>query len=226
MKEEKKSNTIFKSIKTRLTAIFVVTIMLISITSIFVLITSRDLIAKMDDMFSVYVEVKEFMGSMENVDSNLTKYLSLDDSDSLLNYYKYREILIDKSQSTFNATEGIYSQDDLINRDIASMVDSYLSETEAAVTAKVLDDADEYIARYVKASEIKEYINTYVDRLNLSKLDVNTTQYLQMSDNINYMQITNIALIISVIGMNILVIFRMTIDMTKPIDKLAKSAVP
>lgn len=207
-----------------MTAIFVVTIMLISITSIFILITSRDLLEKMDDMFSVYVEMGEFMDSMENVDSNMTKYLTLDDSDSLLNYYKFREIFIEKSYSMFNTSNGIYSQNDLINRDIASMVDSYLSETDAAVMAKGMDDADEYIKRYAKASEIKEYIDTYADRLNLNKLDANTTQYLQMSDNINYLQITNIALIISVIGMNILVVFRMTLDMTKPIDKLAKSA--
>jgi Putative regulator of cell autolysis len=224
MKNEKVRNPIFKSIISRMTAIFVVTIMLISITSFFVLITSRDLITKMDDMFSVYVEMEEFMGYLENVDSNLTKYLSMDDSDSLLNYYKYKDIFLEKTQRMFNASHGIYSQEDLINKDIAYMVESYLSETDAAVMAKGWDDADEYIARYAKASEIKEYINTYADRLNLSKLDVNTAQYLHMSDDINKLQVTNIILIVSVIGMNILVVFRMTFDMTRPIVSLAKSA--
>ncbi len=223
-KRQKPRNPLFKSIKSRMTAIFVVTIMLISVTSVFILITSRGLIVKMDDMFSVYVEMKEFLDCMEDVDSNLTKYLSLDDSDSMLNYYKYKDQFLDKTQSMFNSSNGIYSQNDLINRDIASMVESYLSETDAAVMAKGLDNADEYILRYAKASEIKQYINTYADRLNLSKLKVNTTQYLHMSDYINNLQIANIALIVAVIGMNILVLSRMTYNMTRPIVKIAKLA--
>ena len=224
MKRKKERRPVFKSIKTRMTAIFVVTILLISITNIFILITSRDLIQKMDDMFSVNVEMEEFLESMKSVDSNLTKYLVMDDSDSLLNYYKYKDIFLEKSQAMFDASDGIYSQNDLIKKDISYMVVSYLSETETAVQAKGMDDADEYIARFAKASEIEEYINTYADRLNLSKLDVNTTQYLKMADDINNLQTTNIVLIVSVIGMSILIIFRMTYNMTKPIDKLAKSA--
>jgi len=215
---------ILKSIRTRMTMIFVVTTILISITSIFILITSRDLIEKMDEMFSANVQMEEFISQMDVVDSNLTKYLVMDDSDSLLNYYKYKETFSEKAQDMFDASQGIYTQDDLIYKDIVYMVDSYLKQADEAVMAKGLDDADEYIARFAEASEIKEYINTYADRLNLNKLDVNTTQYLLMADDISRLQTTNIILIISVICMNVLVIFRVTYDMTKPIVKLAKSA--
>jgi sensor histidine kinase YesM len=223
-KIKKERRPIIRSIKTRMIAIFVLTIVLISTTSVFILITSRDLTRKMDDMFSVNVEIQEFMDTMESVDSNLTKYLVMDDSDSLLNYYKYKDIFLEKSRAMFDPSDGIYSQNDLIKKDIAYMVDSYLEETDAAVLAKGTDDADQYIARFAKASEVKEYIITWADRLNLNKLDVNTAQYLKMSGDINNLQTTNIVLIVAVIGMNILVIFRMTYDMTKPIDKLAKSA--
>jgi sensor histidine kinase YesM len=207
-----------------MTLIFVVTTVLISLTSIFILITSRDLIEKMDEMFSANVEMEEFIGQMDFVNTNLTKYLVMDDSDSLLNYYKGKEVFAEKAQDMFDASQGIYTQDDLIYKDIVYMVDSYLKQADAAAVAKGMDDADEYIARYAEASEIKEYISTYADRLNLNKLDVNTSQYLLMADDITRLQTTNIVLIISVICMNILVIFRVTYDMTNPIVKLAKSA--
>ena len=222
--EKKRGKKIFNSIRARMIAVFVGTTILISITSVFILISSKDLIEKMDGMFSANVEMEEFINQLNVVDTNLNKYLVTDDSDSLLNYYKYKETFSEKAASMFDASQGIYSQDDLIYKDIVYMVDSYLMQADAAVVAKGLDEADEYIARFAEASEIKEYINTYADRLNLSKMDVNTAQYLQMSGDINRLQTTNILLIISVIAMNIMVIFRMTYGMTRPIIKLAKSA--
>ena len=224
MKKRKISKTLFKSLKTRMTAVFVITTLLMSITSIFILITSKDLLEKMDDMFSANVEMEEFLSLMNNVGSNLTNYMVMDDSDSLLNYYKYKDNFSEKAQNMFDASQGIYSQDDLIYKDIVYMVASYLEETDAAAEAKRLDNADEYIARYAKANEIAGYINTYSDRLSLSKMDLNTIQYLEMSDDLNKLQITNIVLIISVICMNILVVSHMTYNMNKPIVTLAKSA--
>ncbi len=214
----------FKSIRTRMTAVFVITTLLMSTTSIFILITSKDLIEKMDDMYSANVKMEEFLNLMNNVDSNLTKYLVMDDSDSLLNYNRYKDQFGDEAKSMFNASRGIYSQDDLIYKDIVYMVDSYLKETDAAMAAKGLDEADEYIARYANANKIAGYINTYADRLSLSKMDVNTTQYLDMSGDLNWLQMTNIVLIVSVICMNVLVVSYMTFNMSKPIITLAKSA--
>ncbi len=222
--KKKERKIIFRSIRTRMTAVFVATTILISLTSIFILISSRDLIEKMDGMFSANVEMEEFLNDLNVVDTNLTNYLVMDDSDSMLNYYVYKEPFSEKADSMFDASQGIFSQDDLIYKDIGYMVNSYLMEAEAAVVDKGMDDADGYIDHFARASEIKEYINTYAQRLNLSKLDVNTTQYLLMAGDISRLQTTNIVLIISVICMNIMIISRLTIDMTRPIVKLAKSA--
>jgi len=222
MKKERKK--LFQSIRTRMMVVFVTTTLLISVTSMFILISSRDLIEKMDSMFAANVEVEEFISQLNTVDQNLTNYLVMDDSDSLLNYYIYKEAFSEKADSMFDASQGIYSQDDLIYKDIVYMVDSYLEEADAAAIAKGLDDADGYIGHFAQASQIKDYIETYAERLNLSKLSVNTTQYLMMAGDINRLQTTNIVLIISVIFMNALVIFRLTYDMTRPIIKIAKSA--
>jgi sensor histidine kinase YesM len=104
------------------------------------------------------------------------------------------------------------------------MVDSYFKETEAAVMAKRMYKADEYIARYAEANQITGYIRTYADRLNLNILNINTTQYLNMSENLNKLRTANLILIISVILLNVLVISYLTYNMTKPIIKLAHSA--
>jgi len=217
-------NRMFNSIKSRIIAVFVLTMILASAASIFILGLSSNIIEKMDDMFADNVEIKKLLSDMYNVNANLTNYLVTSDSDSLLNYYRYKEIFSEKAQSMFSELHGIYSQNDLIYKDIAYMVDSYFNETEAAVKAKRTDNADEYIARYAEANQITGYIRTYTDRLNLNILNINTTQYLSMSESLNKLRTANLILIISVIMLNVLVLSYLTYNMTKPIIKLAHSA--
>lgn len=214
----------FNSIQTRIIAVFVLTMLLASAASIFILGLSSNIIEKMDDMFADNVKIELFLNDMYEVNTNLTNYLVTSDSDSLINYYRYKEIVSEKAQSMFSELHGIYSQNDLIYKDIAYMVDSYLNETEAAVEAKRVNNADEYIARYAEANRITGYIHTYTDRLNLNILNINTAHYLNMSDNLNKLRTVNLILIISVIMLNVLVISYLTYNMTKPIIKLAHSA--
>lgn len=215
---------IFNSIKSKIIAIFVLTTILTSASGILILGLSSNIIEKMDDMFAVNVEIDEFIHDLYEVNTNLTNYLVTSDSDSLINYYRYKDIFSEKAKSMFYEMHGIYSQNDLIYKDIAYMVDSYFNEAEAAVGAKRTDNADDYISRYTEANRITGYIRTYTDRLNLNILNINTTQYLGMSENLNKLRTTNFILIISVILLNVLVISYLTYNMTKPIIKLAHSA--
>jgi len=215
---------VLHSIKSKIIAVFVLTMILAGSTSIFILGLSSNIIEKMDDMFSDNVEIKNFLSDMYNVNANLTNYLVTNDSDSLVNYYRYKDIFSEKAQNMFREMHGIYSQNDLIYKDIAYMVEAYLCETEAAVTAKRMDYANVYIARYAEANQISGFIRTYADRLSLNILSTNTTQYLDMSENLNNLRTANLILIISVISLNVLVLAYLTYNMTKPIIKLAHSA--
>jgi two-component system sensor histidine kinase YesM len=221
---KKTGKRFFKSIKTRIILIFLLTTILTSVASTFILGLSSNIIEKMDDMFAANVELEEFLNDMHNVNTNLTNYLVTEDSDSQLNYYRYRDVFQEKANKLFDESHGIYSQDDLIYKDIWHMVKSYIVETDLAVQAKGINDANEYIARYTEANQITGYIQTYADRLNLSILDVNTAQYLSMSEDLNNLRTANMMLLISVIGLNIMVISYLVYNMTQPIIKLAHSA--
>lgn len=215
---------LLRSIRTKMIVVFMMTTVLTGITALFIIRTSDNLIQKMDDMFSANVQIEEFVSIMESVNTHLNNYLVTDDSDSVLNYHKQKDIFSAKAKSMFDESRGVYTEDDLIYKDILYMVGSYLDEADAAVEARRMNDADEYIARYVEANRIMGYIKKYADRLNLSNLDVNTQQYLGMSDDLNMLLTTNIILIAAVIVLNSVVIFYVTYNLTNPIKKLAYSA--
>lgn len=212
------------SIRVKMIALFLVSAMLTSLTSLFVLGTLSELVEKTDQMFSANVELDEFLENLNLIDVYLSNYLVTDDSDSVLNYHIQKDLFREQAEKMFEEAQDIYSENDLIYKDILYMVDSYLNEADTAVEARRLNDADEYIARYAEADKIASYIRAYVDRLNLSILNANTSQYLGMSESLDHLLTANLVLIITVICLNIVVIFYMTYNMTKPIIKLADSA--
>jgi sensor histidine kinase YesM len=215
---------LLSSIRTKMIALFLISAMLTSLTSLFVLGTLSELVEKTDQMFSANVELDEFLENLNLIDVYLSNYLVTDDSDSVLNYHIQKDLFREQAETMFKEAQDIYSENDLIYKDILYMVDSYLNEADTAVEARRLNDADEYIARYAEADKIASYIRAYVDRLNLSILNANTSQYLGMSESLDNLLIANLVLIIAVICLNIVVIFYMTYNMTKPIIKLANSA--
>lgn len=221
---EKIRKKYFSKIRTKMLTFFLITSLLTSMTAIFILIILNQLTVNMNDMFSDNIEIKEFLTTMQEVDSNLTNYLVTDDSDSVLNYFKFKELLLVQATNMHDEAQGIYSEDALIYKDIFYMVESYIEETDAAVKARQLDDADEYISRYGEADKIAIYIKSFADKVNLSHLDQNTQQYSGMSKDLNSLLITNIVLIASVISINIILILYLTYNITKPVIKLAVSA--
>lgn len=220
------SRRIFNSIRTRMIFIYVISTILLSITSVFILMTSGNLIEKMDDMFSVNVKLKDFMVQMDVVDGHLTHYLATNSSDSQLNYYREGENLRLRAGQLYDESRGMISgsEDELLFKDIYYMVVSYLEQTDMAVEEKRRNNAEEYIAWFTEASRVAGYIQSYADRLNLSKVSVNTHQYSGMSEYLSWMSNTNMSLLIAVVGLNILVIYNMMLKITRPIDKLAGSA--
>lgn len=214
----------FTSIRKKMIIIFLITTLLTSLTSVFILRTSKNLIDKMDVMFSDNVELEEFLTIMDSVDYNLTNYLITDDSDSILNYHKEKDNFKKYAEAMFKNYRGIYKENELIYKDILYMVDTYLEETDAAVEARRINDADEYIDRYGEANKISGYIQKYVDRLNLSNLNVNTKKYSGMSEDLNKLLFMNMTLIISVIVLNLFIIVYYSYNLTQPIVKLAESA--
>ena len=217
-------NFMISSIRTKMIALFLISALLTSLTSLFVLGTLSELVERTDEMFSANVELNRFLENLDLLDVYLTNYLVTDDSDSVLNYHIQKDLFREQAEKMFEEAQDIYSENDLIYKDILYMVESYLNETDTAAEARRLNDADEYIARYAEADKIASYIRAYVDRLNLSILNANTSQYLGMSEGLEHLLVANLVLILTVICLNIVVIFYMTYNMTKPIIKLANSA--
>jgi sensor histidine kinase YesM len=177
---------------------------------------------KMNTMFMSNVYLNELYSDVSKAEGYLENFLSTKHSDSLREYIRYSNNLRQKTEKIRKEISNIESQ--LLLKDIANMIDTYLIEADAAVNAKRGRDINEYITRYTEANKIAGYINLYINRLNTKQFEENTARYLVILDRLNLIQLLNIIIIADVVVFNIILILWFTFKITKPIISLSQAA--
>ena len=76
------------------------------------------------------------------------------------------------------------------------MINTYITEADLAVNAKRARNINDYTSHYLEASKIANYIELYINKLNMQQLQESTYRYQMISKRIGIMQILNIALIL------------------------------
>ncbi|MBN2852960.1 MAG: histidine kinase [Clostridia bacterium] len=224
MKIIKLGKSFLNSIRKKLVIVFLVTTLLTSMVSVLILSSSIKFISQIESMFNENVSLGYFIQALEEVDSNVSLYLTNDDSDALMAFYISKDYLELMTDDMAAEKTQLFFEEDLLFKDIITLEDAYLVKAQEAVEAKQNRDAEIYISKYEQANEVILYIKNYINKLNLKRFDNNTGQYLIISGNINNLITANIILIIAIVFLNVFVVFFITYSMTNPIIKLAHSA--
>ena len=224
MKLKSLGKNLLNSIRKKILMVFLVTTLLTSIVSLLILSSSIRFISHIENMFTESIKFGEFLESLETVDSNVSGYLTSEDSDVLMNFYFSKEMLVELSNSLGGTEPEGSDHDELRRIDILNLQRAYIQTAQEAVDAKQNKDAEIYIAKYVEASKIIRYIKSYIDEMNLARFSENTLQFIKLSENIDNLVSANIILIAAVVVLNIFIIFYIAYSMTTPIIRLAEAA--
>ncbi len=209
-------------IRKKLLMYFMLTTFLMAATSFYTYYNARMLMDKMNTMFVSNVELNALYNNVNKVEQFLESFLATKHSDSLKDYLRNRDALRLKTEST--GKDMPMNESGLLLKDIKNMIDTYLTEADAAVQSKRGRDINEYIAHYNEANKIFGYIDLYINKLNNGLLQENTNRYLAVADRLNIIQLVNIGIIIGVVIFNIILILWFTFKITKPIVNLSHSA--
>ncbi|GKX30294.1 hypothetical protein SH1V18_27740 [Vallitalea longa] len=210
------------TIRRKMIVYFLVTILLISIVSIFTFIMSSKFMKKMESMFVYGVVLTDLSETVTKVNTNLNNYLSTKHSDSLNNYLRYSDELREKSK---DINKGLsYDENRLLIKDIAYMIETYLDEADKGIAAKRGRNIDEYLSVYTTTTKLERYIDEYINKVNFNEFNRNTKDYLNIKEKLKILQQLNIILILDVIILTILIIYSTTYKMTEPIIKLSHNA--
>lgn len=217
-------NRLFGGVRRQMVTLFLFTVLLTALTGVYVINPSMQFIKQMDEMFFDTIFLDELTDNLNAVDQSLKEYLTTRDSDSLLTYYEYAETLGNKSAVMKDAVKLNQTPSELIYKDIAYMIDTYLHHTDEAVKNKRGRTPDLYISDYANAYEVAGFIKLYIDKLGQYHLEDNTRWYTTLSNNISKLIASNFILMAAVILLNVLMILYITYNITRPIEDLSKAA--
>jgi len=212
----------FTGIRKKLIMYYLITILLLGITSLFSYYNAKIVLVKLNTIITDYVYLNNLNNDVNNLMIGLEEYLSTKSSDALLNYYTSYNDLQAKGLSI--PREAVTEVEGMMLKNIGYMIDNLLLETDNAVRAKRERISSEYIAHFTRSNEISEYIKLYINNLLNDKLQKGSFRYGALNKNMTFISYSNLIIIIASVILNIFLVIVFTYRLTKPIVELAQSA--
>jgi sensor histidine kinase YesM len=180
------------------------------------------LMNRMSSTFELNVELNQLNNTLEQLHYAYESYLETKHSKNLDDYYRYSHDLWEQANAIRIDNSSIDNM--LVMSDIRNMISNYLSEMDAAVSARRARMVDPYLKHYEESAKIHQYIVEYIKKLNNTMFFQNTDRYTSVRKSIQLVQALNFGVILSIFVLTIVLIFWFTYRITKPIFELSKAA--
>ncbi|AOT70751.1 sensor histidine kinase [Geosporobacter ferrireducens] len=212
----------FTGIRKKLIAYYLITTVLLGVTSVFSYYNARIVLTGLKTIIRDYVYLNSLNNDVNALMTEVEEYLTTKSSESILNYYTTLNALQEKSRNI--PRKAVYDLDSLMLKDIGYMIDELLNETDHAVRAKRGRISSEYIAHFSRANQISEYIKFYINTLLNRKLQKGSLGYDEITKSLTVVSYINLTIIILSVFINIFLAIFFTYRLTKPIVDLSHSA--
>jgi sensor histidine kinase YesM len=209
-------------IRKKLLFYFLISSVLVNSICLYTYNNTSILIKKFNQIFISDITLTDLGNSVDAVETSLKNYLTTSHSEDLENY----QISSDKLRNQVSSMAISLSNDEsaLLFVDIKGMISTYLADTDAAEQGKRGRDINGYSSFFNEASQIYDYINSYIDKLKLFGFQENNQSYLQIDHWLGVLQIFNITVILAAMLVDIALIFWFAYSLTAPILQLSKAA--
>ena len=222
MNEKKEGLSVENSIQTRLSSVMLLVLVFALGINIFIFSQIQNAVSRIDAVFSSNVDINDLSDALEQLQGTVYEYLNTKGTKALENYYRYEQnyrSLIEKLNDKNLENEG-----KILEKNIRNMSESYLDQTSETVQAKRGRNVERYKTSYEQETQLYEYINSYIYRLNNLSFRKNSANYqiLLSSMSILYRMCIIVLIIVYVLGFAITVI--LVRNMIKPLQALSNTA--
>jgi CHASE3 domain sensor protein len=147
----------FYGIRKKLIMYFLLTILLLGITSIFSYYNAKTVLKNTNNIITDYLYLNNLGNNVNLLMTELEKYLTSASSENLLNYYDYYNKLQVIRGQIPRITE--YDYELLALKDIGYMLDELMMETDQAILAKRGRISSKYISYFQRSNKIVNILN-------------------------------------------------------------------
>ena len=182
-----------KSIQSKLIWIQVLMMVCILLMNLFIYQQINQTVKRIDAVFSSNVTVNELSGTLEQIQNNVYEYLTTKSSAALEDYYRYEQeyrTMIERLNS-----QNMDSEVKMLEKNIRNMSETYLECTNDTVQAKRGRNVEKYKLLYEEETQLYEYINTYMYKLNNLRFHLNSSNYQVLLRVMSILEIMSILMI-------------------------------
>ncbi len=210
------------SIQMKLIAVFVFTSVIILSVNLFMFININGRIQKIDEVYSSNVTLNQLTENLSLVQNYMTEYLNTKNFDAMQNYYKSEKDYQELIASLYNTATNSNSR--LMEKNIRNLSEKYLEYSNATVDAKRGRMIEKYNVSNKQATEMFDYINTYIYSLNNERFKTNSENYNALLVSLESLEYISTLILLAVTVTNIILAMMLTRSITNPLSQLARAA--
>ena len=187
-----------------------------------ILIGINTMSSRLESTYENNLFLNDMALALTDVQDSMTEYLNVKSSDALEKYYKCEQIY----QGYLNdmSSDHMAASYDLMKRNIQNISSEYLEIVAQTIDAKRSRNVDKYKVRYENATELYDYLESYITSLNTRQFEENSETYGALSKSLSTVENFSILIMIAFIVLNSAMIINYIGRITKPLKRLAKSA--
>lgn len=211
----------FKSLplQGKISIIYIFANMLVLIVNVILLVGINSMSDEMDMVYQDNLHLNELVLALEDVQDSMTDYLNAKTSDALEDYFRSEQNYRIMVQELNDEVTGLgFAR---MERNIKYMSENYLDIVSQTVEAKRGRNVEKYRIRYENATQLYEYINTYIRSLNNEQFMHNSENYNALSEVFRKFETLSILVMCVVIIVNVSIIIRLAGEIISPLKRLS-----
>ena len=210
------------SLQGKMSSIYILANLLVFVVTLILLSGINSMSHDMDMVYQDNLHLNELSAALTDVQDSMTDYLNAKTSDSLEEFYRneqtYSQMVLELNDDITGISFG------RMERSIKHMSEKYLDIVGQTIEAKRGRNVEKYRVRYENATQMYDYINTYIYSLNNEQFKSNSENYSELSIAFRSFETVSMLVLFVVIVGNVGVIVRLTGTIISPLKNLAASA--
>lgn len=210
------------SLQAKMSSIFILANFVVFAVTIILILGINSMSSEIDTVYQGNLRLNELSDALTAVQDSMTDYLNSKTSDSLEEFYRNEQAYSQMVQEMSDEVTGAAFQ--RMERSIRHMSEEYLELVGQTIEAKRGRNVEKYRVRYENATQMYEYINTYIYSLNNEQFRSNSENYSRLSGAFRSFEMMSVIALTIVIVLSVCMVVKLTGDIISPLKNLAVTA--
>lgn len=213
---------ILGTVRGKIIANSMIILLIIASATFYTGLASSELTRSVELLFRNNLLMQDLRSSLDKTELSLSGYLTDKSSDALKAYIQNSTKLAEKAR---RLNREIHRDESLLlQRDLAGLIDSYLQDAEASVSAKRGRDVKGYSERFESSEQTAELARFLIVRIEGIFISDSLKAFSGFESRITAVLTSNVVLVIAATLMGIVLVVRFSYKLTQPLSKLAEAA--